>query len=402
MNIGLFSDCYLPTRNGVSQAVRHLKEGLEERGHRVLLVTVSDPDRESEPSSVYTLPSLPFKPSLRLRVGLITAGAVRRLIMREGLDLIHTHTEFAVGRAGRKAGTMLQIPMVHTFHTFYEEYLHFIPFGRALPKESIKPLMSRFLRPFQAVICPSRKSQEYLRRTLPRDNTVLIPNGIPLSPTAGLQGDGSQPDDDPTDGMARPDRTDKNVILSVGRLSPEKRSLQLVSWLVPLLYNRSDIELILVGDGPLRRSIQHTIHLRGLDNRIFLTGSLSHEKVQTLYETADLFITASLSENHPLSLLEAAAAGLPLIVRDDPGGLDMVRDGINGFRTEADEQLPNAVMRLLDTPGLRGEFSRNSRTIAREFSKGLQAARMEDLYFHCLGTSPEHYSAVTMLTGERR
>ncbi|MGC9313223.1 MAG: glycosyltransferase, partial [Sediminispirochaetaceae bacterium] len=168
MNIGIFSDCYLPTPNGVSRSVHHLKEGLEARGHRVVLVTAAgfqgarrgelgeqrgeqlggprgecfprsdrldesrkNPGRPDEPR-IYSVPSFPFSRSLRLHIGLTTAAAMRRIIGQEGIEIIHTHTEFSIGRAARRAGLDLGIPMVHTFHTMYEDYRHHLPLGRLI------------------------------------------------------------------------------------------------------------------------------------------------------------------------------------------------------------------------------------------------------------------------------
>jgi len=421
MKIGIFSDCYVPTPNGVSRSVHHLKEGLEARGHRVTLVTaagfqgarrgarLSRSDRldgyRNDPvgtdgSRVYRLPSLPFNRSLNLHVAMAAAAAMRRIIEVEGLDIIHTHTEFSIGLAARRAGLDLGIPLVHTFHTMYEDYRHFLPLGGLIPPAAVRRVIGGFLHPFHAVICPSAKARLYLRGILPRDTTVHIPNGIELNgpprESAGFPDPARRALSigTPAGPILIRRRPSDKVLLYAGRLSPEKRSAHLLAALVPLLQRRRDTVLLLAGSGPLRSHLERTVRRYSMEDRILFTGLLPHRQVLELYTAADLFVTAALSENHPLTLLEAAAAGLPLVVRDDPGNLEMVGDGLNGLRLQSDHAFEPAVSKLLDDSGLLERFGENSLTAAALYDRELQVIRVEEQYRLCLpGARASRHSA---------
>lgn len=395
MNIGIFSDCYLPTPNGVSRSVHHLKKGLQARGHRVVLVTAAGfqgarkNSGRLDGSRVYNLPSLPFNRSLNLNIGLATAAAMRRIIGQEGLEIIHTHTEFSIGRAARRAGLDLGIPIVHTFHTMYEGYRHYLPLGRLIPAAAVRREIGGFLQPFQAVICPSAKSRLYLRGILPQDTTILIPNGIEL---LGHPQESADPArralsvETPDGSIAIRRRPSDRVLLYAGRLSPEKRSAQLLAALVPLLQRRGDTVLLLAGGGSSRKQLEGAVRRHGLQDRILFTGILPHRQLRALYAAANIFVTAALSENHPLTLLEAASAGLPLVVRDDPVCFDMVRQGFNGLRVSSDGGLGPAVSNLLDDSRLMKNFGEISTAVARRYDRDLQAARVEALYLGCLSS----------------
>ena len=454
MNIGIFSDSYLPARNGVARGIYHLKTGLELRGHKVVLVTISGPSRfgrhggpslpgcsdrhgshgrtprldypdspEFERPGFPELPdgpvwparpdypdspgfpelpdgtgdsprirrihSLPVKPSLDLRVALTSPAAMGRIIREEELEIIHTHTEFSIGLAARAAAMHANLPMIHTFHTLYEHYRHFLPLGKWLPSECIRRRTAWFLKPYQAVVCPSLKSQNYLRSFVPGDTTVYIPNGITVppedTPPAAAPAlsipavEGRPPDNQPKDINPR-----EKIILYVGRLSPEKRSLQLVSQMLPLLRLRPDLKLILVGDGPLRHAVKRKIKEAGLEKSVLCTCFISPEKVQELYRRADLFITASLSENHPYTILEACVAGLPFVVRDDPAFYGLVENGKNGFTAATDAQMPAAVLKLLGDTRLRHKFGACSRSIANRYDRDKYITMIVNLYRQCL------------------
>ncbi len=434
MNIGIFSDCYLPTPNGVSRSVHHLKEGLEARGHRVVLVTAAalhgarrdswrdswregrrdgsrdgsrggwrdgwqNPGRPDE-SRIYRLPSLPYNRSLRLHIGLAAAAAMRRIIDEEGIEIIHTHTEFSIGRAARRAGLGLGIPMVHTFHTMYEDYRHYLPLGGLIPTAAVRRWIGGFLRPYRAVVCPSAKARLYLSGVLPRDTTVNIPNGIelpgPAQESAGYPATARRalsietPDGHLTIRRLPSDK----VLLYAGRLSPEKRSVQLLDSLIPLLQRRRNTAFVLAGAGPVRTKLEQTARRHGLQDRIIFTGLLPQRQVLELCTAADLFVTASLSENHPLSLLEAAASGLPLVVRDDPGCLEMVREDYNGLRLQSDHAFGPAVSKLLDDSERMKRFGENSLAAAALYDRELQVLRVEELYRLCLpGALASRHSA---------
>ena len=324
MNIGIFTDCYLPTKNGVVTSIIHLKEGLERRGHKVVLFTVRSPRDETHTPHIHRFPSLPALPQIDVRLGLIRQPTVNRLVQRERLDILHTHTEFSLGVAAKRAAKHLNLPRVHTMHTMYDAYRHYVWGGRFVSTGMIQGWIRWFLRDCSAVICPSQKARHYLNAFLPSLNACVIGNGVSqqrfsphlLSPQERRQIRatlGIEPSDD--------------VILSVGRLAQEKRTCELLDALGPHLRRNPHMKIVFVGDGPSRDTMRRAAATGNIGAQVIFTGYVAWERIPAIYAIADLFVTASLSEMHPMTVIEACMCGLPVIARRDICYADLVKDG---------------------------------------------------------------------------
>jgi 1,2-diacylglycerol 3-alpha-glucosyltransferase len=384
--IGLVSDCYHPTKNGVTTVVSGLAAGLEARGHQVVLVAPAPPgsvgDRDHldasadgfRPADVRRR-SVPFVPSVELRLAPASARSLTRLMEREELDLLHTHTEGPLGSAARKAARLTGTPMVHTLHTFYRHYLHYPPLrhlGPRLAAGIVQRWMARFLLPYDRVIAPSAAAAEEVRALVPTKPTMVIPNGVGgLAPsTPGT----------PRRSCAR----DRPTLLYVGRIAPEKRSRELFTCLADRLASRPDLRAVLVGGGSLLPELRrHALRL-GLERRLLLPGYLRHPEVLAHYRHASLLMTASRSENHPLTLLEAAAAGLPLAVRRDANLGELARDGVTGIEADDDEDLVRRAIELVDDPDRLAALGSAARRMVRSLSLDVHVDRTEQLYLELL------------------
>jgi len=377
MNIGLFTDCYRPTLSGVVSSVVQLKAGLERRGHKVVVVTVTTPPHIEEESTVYRCPSFPFNRDNGWRLGMAHPQQIDRIVAREQLDIIHTHTEFSLGWAGRRAARVGRLPWIHTAHTLYEEYRHYLFLGRWLPRQVVRSYLSWFLRGCDTLICPSRKSWRYLGALAPTVRSVVIGNGVDnacfrpgqLSPhqlERVRRAFGVGPSD--------------RVILYAGRLGREKRVMELLHLLAPLLSQKPHCRALFVGGGPLRTALLSTARHLGVQDQVILTGPVQWDKMHAVYAIADLFVTASLSENHPMTCLEAMACGLPIVARRDESLSDLVQDGTTGYLADSDPALARCVLHLLTDEAVRLEFSARAATRADSFSIERHTERVESLY----------------------
>jgi 1,2-diacylglycerol 3-alpha-glucosyltransferase len=385
LRIGLVSDCYHPTKNGVTTVVSGLAAGLEARGHRVVLVAPAATapvggrgDREAtadgfRPADVRRR-SVPLVPSVELRIAPASARSLTRLVEREELDLLHTHTEGTLGCAARKAARLTGTPLVHTLHTFYRHYLHYPPLRPLGPRVAagiVQRWMARFLLPYDRVIAPSAAAAEEVRALLSSKPTVHIPNGVGGLATS-------------TRDLFQPSTRDRPTLLYVGRIAPEKRSRELFTCLADRLASRSDLQAVLVGGGSLLPQLRRDALQLGLEHRLFLPGYLRHPEVLAHYRQASLFLTASRSENHPLTLLEAAAAGLPLAVRRDANLGALARDGVTGIEADDDEDLVRRAIELVDDPDRLDALGSAARRMARSCSLDVHVDRTEQLYLEVL------------------
>jgi 1,2-diacylglycerol 3-alpha-glucosyltransferase len=408
MRVGLVTDCYHPTKNGVTGVVSLLAAGLEARGHRVVLVApraprrgrparpgrarpsghersagrgTADADGGFRPVDV-ARPAVPVRPSIELRFAPSSARSFEHLIARERLEVVHTHTEGPLGLAARRAALAHGRPLVHTLHTFYEHYLHYLPAARLTPRLAERLLrrsLRRFLAPYDRVVAPSAAALGQAATLAPTVPAVLVPNGVD-----GVDGPGPEPsprrDRSPATGAAAAGDRPPATLLYVGRLAPEKRSVQLFDALAAHLETRDDVRAVLVGGGGSLETLRRRASRPGLQHRIVLPGYLPHAEVLGLYLRATVFLTASLSENHPLTLLEAAAAGLPLAVRRDPNLTPLVSDGITGIEADDDRELARRAVELARDPDRCARLGTAARDTARGYSVDTHVERTERLY----------------------
>ncbi|MGH8552040.1 MAG: glycosyltransferase, partial [Methylococcales bacterium] len=189
---------------------------------------------------------------------------------------------------------------------------------------------------------------------------------------------------------------DDRVILFVGRIGREKRVLELFQALYPLLQSQPRTRLLLVGDGPELNELKTRCRNSHVEKQVICTGYVERDSIAGIYQLADLFVTASLSEVHPMTMLEAMFCSLPVIARKDESYLDSVQAGRNGYLLDSDVELGEKVQELLADPDKRRSFGRESRRIADRFTGLGHARRMEEFYEEILCRFEHQVSARKM------
>ena len=178
MKIGFFTDTYFPQVSGVATSIKTLKEELEKKGHKVYIFTTTDPNAEMDEEDIIRMPSVPFV-SFKDRRIVVRGMWYAYLIAKElELELIHTHTEFGAGLLGKMVGRKLQIPVIHTYHTMYEDYLHYIAKGKVLRPTHVKYFSRLFANHSTGVVCPSERVIDTLRSYGVVSPMRIIPTGI--------------------------------------------------------------------------------------------------------------------------------------------------------------------------------------------------------------------------------
>jgi 1,2-diacylglycerol 3-alpha-glucosyltransferase len=182
MKIGLFTETYYPQINGVATSVLMHKRLLEKLGHQVYVFTTTDPGADEHEPGVFRVTSLPFASSRR--IGIFIQPRTIQFIRRLGLDVIHTHTEFSLGLLGRTLAKLLHIPLVHTYHTIYENYTHYIiKLGMLEPaaKKLARSISTRFCNSADQVIVPTEKVKSLLLTYGVRPDIAVAPTPIDVS-----------------------------------------------------------------------------------------------------------------------------------------------------------------------------------------------------------------------------
>ncbi len=304
MNIGFFTDTYFPQISGVSTSIRTLRDELVKKGHRVIIFTTTDPEANTKEKDVIRLPSVPFVSFEDRRIAYSGFDRALKIAKKYHLDIVHTHTEFSLGLAGQYVATRLHIPIIHTYHTMYEKYTHYILDGELVKPEHVRTMSRVFCQQVHGIISPSQMTYDTLRDYGIKTKMRVIPTGVNIPPYSHSQRklDREQYGFDDSD----------LLLLSLSRVSKEKNIDQLIKHFPEIHQQYPNAHLMIVGDGPARDSLEKLAHQTRLDDHIHFYGEVDHDQVSRFYQMADLYVNASDSESQGLTYLEAMVNRLPI------------------------------------------------------------------------------------------
>lgn len=333
MKIALFVETYLPYINGVVTHVKSLKDGLEQAGHTVLIVTAGAKTRRhyiDEEQGVLWCPAREFKRFYNYGIAFPVSRHRRSLIKKFNPDIIHIHTEFGVGWSGLKIAKGLRIPVVYTMHTMYDDYLYYVAPKPLIPVAKV--MTHRYFRYFgnaaTAITGPSAKVQDFMQQCGVVKQVNVVPNPVELDQFDPSCIDPAKVKQLKAHYQISPDQL---VLCFCGRLGREKSIDVLLCDLAQTLDRRDQIRLLIFGDGPCREELITKATSLGIQDVVTFAGKVPHEELIHHYACCDLYITTSLSDTNSISMLEAMAIGLPVVHRYDPKNAEQVRPGVNGF-----------------------------------------------------------------------
>lgn len=389
MNIGLFTDTYYPEINGVANSVYLLKQELEAKGHTVYVITTTTPNAPEHEVNVYRVPSVSCSFVPERRIGLIYQPLLAKKIRHMKLDLIHTHTEFSIGIFGRIMAKELFLPVVHTYHTIYEDYTHYIK--QYISNENRARKLARSfsrisVRSVEEIIVPTRKVEELLTSYgVPGDITV-IPTGIDLDRFKKIDSDEVRAKYRAELGLSVSDE----IILYLGRVSKEKNIEEIMGYLDEFFDKHPNARFVIVGDGEHKKEVLEPLRTRlRHGNRMIFAGAKPWDEITHYYQMADVFVSASTSETQGLTYIEALASGLPVVARADDCLEDVIIQGENGYTYETKEAFLSCLEDVLyknvmstDCGKSIGKWSEKARNSVDRFSTKAFADKVENIYYH--------------------
>lgn len=394
MRIGFFTDTYTPQINGVVTSICLFKEALEARGHEVY-VFAPTPEHPGDDHLTVRFPSLPFVFQPEMRFASPLSIEALRVLDSVDLDIAHSHDPFTIGLFGLNVARRHRIPYVHTYHTLYPEYVHYV-WETRLTKKLAERLSRDFCQQCSSIVAPSTKVERYLREwgvTVPVD---IIATGVDTHRY-------STPDAAITRTLL--DRLalapDERVLLFVGRLGREKN----VELLLRALWHTHHpcIRLVIAGDGPHREYLESLVDELDLRSRVTFLGYLQGAQTVAAYHLAHAFAFASTTETQGLVIGEAMAAGLPVIAVEDHAVEDFVVNGRTGIVAPGrPEDLAHAFDELMGNDDRREALAAASLERSAHFSIERQAERLEEAYERAIADHTPRRRFVRLALPKRR
>ncbi len=336
MRIGMMADVYKPHVSGVTHYVELNKRYLEKAGHDVFVFTFGDQDYHDDEARVIRSPGLPLVDTgyyLSFRY----SRAAKKLL--QTMDIVHVQHPFLSGRLALRYGGPLRIPTVFTNHTCYDLYAQaYLPI---VPVEISDGLLQAYMPPFcqaiDLVVSPSAGMAQVLRGMGVTSPIEIIPNGVELQRFYKAEP------------LSRADfgYTEQDTLLVyAGRVASEKNLGFLLHAFAGVARALDNVHLLLIGGGtkPIEGEIQTLVAELKLGTRVHFTGMIPYEALPAHLLMCDAFVTSSVTEVHPLSVIEGMACGLPVMGIQSPGVGDTVEDGKTGFLST--EDLPSFTAKL--------------------------------------------------------
>ncbi|WP_372372878.1 glycosyltransferase [Vreelandella venusta] len=383
LRVAMISNNYFPFVSGVSVSVERLRQGLRELKHQVQLLVPRYREAWQDDETILRVPTvMAFGEKREFRLTNPFSARFRHCLQRFKPDIIHVHHPFWLGSMGLWMGRRLRVPVVYTYHTRLEHYAHFVPLPGALFRNLIShSLIKHFSNRCQGVIVPTYSAEEYLRMIGVKTPTLIQPTGIDTAQFADTDRDAleelrHQLSIDPAD----------TVLVSVSRISQEKNIGFMLEALAELKkLGRQSLRLLLIGDGPDRQTIQQHIEALALQEQVTLVGAVPPKEMARYYHLGDIFVFASTSETQGMVVLEAMAAGLPVVAVRSSGIDDVVRDGFNGYKTPQNRQKwGQRVMALAEDNALRDTLGKQAKRFASDYDIAEFAGAVAHFYAEVL------------------
>ncbi|MBW1605392.1 glycosyltransferase family 4 protein [Lactobacillus sp. Sy-1] len=368
MNIGIFTDTYFPQVSGVATSIKTLKNQLENSGHQVYIFTTTDPhvDKNTYERNIFRFSSIPFISFSDRRIAIRGLFQAYQIAKKLNLDIIHTQTEFSMGIIGKFVAKNLKIPCIHTYHTMYEDYLHYVANGKLLKPVHVKEATLAFCHKMTGVVAPSKRVLDTLTSYGVKSPIRVIPTGIDVAKYDQF---------DPQNLRAQFGFTDDTpVLLSVSRLAFEKNINELIDAMPKIIKANPAVQLVIVGDGPAKESLEEQVNSKNLTTHVTFTGEINNDEVSHYYHMANIFVSTSNSESQGLTYIEAMAAGVKVIVVKSAYTDDLLNDKSLGMTFSSEDEFVADVHEYLSHPN---KYKVVSNTLRQQKLDSISAGNFE-------------------------
>ena len=386
MRVGIFTESYPPLVNGVSTSILMLEHALTKLGHEVFIITVSDNKKDyvlENNGHILRLPSVNLANCYDYKMTSVYPIKAVNMIKKMNLDVIHSNVEFTVGIFARVVSEQLSIPLVHTYHTNWEDYTHYITKNKKILDDICKKLLKYLVVFFEdktvtELIVPSNKIYNLFKDKYKfTKNIHIIQTGIETSKF--YKENFNQKDINSLKKKLGIKKKDF-VVMTVSRLAKEKSVDRIINNHKELVKKYSNMKLLIVGDGPDIDKLKEEAKSLGVSDSVIFTGKVPLNDIPIYYQLSNVFVTASKSETQGLTVVEAISSSLPVVAVKDDSFVNSVIEDFNGFVFTDDEKYINSISKLYEDKELYNRLSNQSRLLSEDFSSEYFALKVLKVY----------------------
>ncbi len=372
----MMTNTYAPIVGGIERSIKDFAAAFRRRGHRVVIMTPTVQPMPPRERDVLRVPAIrsAFRGSA-FSVALPMSPRMVGRLLRIHPDVIHAHQPFLLGNAALRLAHACDVPLIYTHHVRFEQYTHYLPLSSPSTERFMTELSVSYANLADQVIAPCESIAAFLRARGVRAPIAVIPTGIHVSRFAAGNGRAARN----AFGIPR----DAFVIGHIGRLAPEKNLSFLANALVQHLQAERRAHCLIAGRGPCERDIRRIFHHAGVEDRLHMAGILGRQQLINSYHAMDVFAFSSKSETQGIVLIEAMAAGTPVVALDASGVREVVKERHNGrLLPQEDVTAFAAALRWLAalSPHERYRLRRAAQATAADFSMARCAKRALQLY----------------------
>lgn len=373
MRIFIFTNTYKPAINGVVTSIANFRIGLERAGHHaaILAPQYSHLENPKEPD-VYRIPAIDFTESLNAAIPIPIKTIVDPIMQGYLPDLIHSQHPLLVGNMAVEYACELNIPLVFTFHTRYDEYAaHYLPLKTDFHVRVTEQVVKNYLEKCSHIIAPTESIRTMIVGYGLEVPVTVIPTPVDLDRYRSL---------DPEKIRKVFNLEGFELLLYVGRISVEKNLDFLMEAFEKIQAQRPQTKLMLCGQGSKMDDLVEKAKAAGLSEAVIFTGPVPNEEIPHFTAAADVFVFPSTTETQGLVLAEAMAAGTPVVAVKAPGQIDVLNNGGGLLVDENQEQFVQAVIRVLVENGLKSTLGEEAKLAAKEYGMSVRTAQLVEVY----------------------
>jgi 1,2-diacylglycerol 3-alpha-glucosyltransferase len=369
----MFSNTYQPSTSGVVTSVTLFRQGLIEANHEVHLIVPHYEGYEDKVPYIFRFPALDLSDRIDISLVLPFQPLIEPTVRGIMPHVIHSQHPVWMGDLAVTFAHDLRVPLVFTFHTRYDEYAQsYVPIVAGLASKVAEELVKRYMRQCTHIVAPTPAIRDLILREYPIETPVsVVPSPVDLTRYQDLNAKRIR-------GEFGLDEYE--LLLYMGRVAKEKGLDFLIRAFAKVAAERSQARLLIVGDGPYRRALEDLVQRLGLSHKVIFIGEVPHEEIPDYASAADLFVFSSVTDTQGLVLVEAMAAGVPVVAVEAPGPIDVLAEGGGVLVPTKEDSFVEAVLSLLVDESRREEMGEEAIRVAQRYSIPATTKKMLTVY----------------------